>query len=64
MGGVFFGGPARTQLIGVRIRPTRELKLFRLGKKPVQHGTAYIMSGRLGYLWTKGFILRLATYPG
>ena len=56
--------PEETQLIGVRIRPTSELKLFRLGKKPVQRGTAYLTSDRLGYLWTKGFIPRLATYPG
>lgn len=56
--------PEQTQLVGVRIRPTSELKLFRLGKKPVQRGTAYLASDRLGYLWTKGFIPRLATYPG
>jgi hypothetical protein len=56
--------PEETRLIGVRIRPTSELKLFRLGKKPVQRGTAYLVSDRLGYLWTKGFIPRLATYPG
>ncbi len=56
--------PHETQLIGVRIRPTSELKLFRLGKKPVQRGTAYLATDRLGYLWTKGFIPRLATYPG
>lgn len=56
--------PEDTQLVGVRIRPTSALKLFRLGKKPVQRGTAYLTSGRLGYLWTKGFIPRLATYPG
>lgn len=56
--------PTETELIGVRIRPTSELKLFRLGKKPVQRGTAYLTNDRLGYLWTKGFIPRLATYPG
>ncbi len=56
--------PEETQLVGVRIRPTTELKLYRLGKKPVQRGTAYLVGDRLGYLWTKGFIPRLATYPG
>lgn len=56
--------PGETRLVGVRIRPTSELKLFRLGKKPVQRGTAYLASDRLGYLWTKGFVPRLATYPG
>ena len=64
MGRIFLRVPQEIQLIGVRIRPTSELKLFRLGKKPVQRGTAYLASDRLGYLWTKGFIPRLATYPG
>lgn len=56
--------PAETRLVGVRIRPTTELKLYRLGKKPVLRGTAFLTNDRLGYLWTKGFIPRLATYPG
>ncbi len=56
--------PAKTRLVGVRIRPTTELKLYRPGKKPVLRGTAYLASPTLGYLWTKGFIPRLATYPG
>ena len=56
--------PPETQLVGVRIRPTNELKLLRLGKTAVQRGTAYIAGDRHGYLWTKGFVARLATYPG
>lgn len=56
--------PAETSLVGVRIRPTSELKLMRLGKTAVQRGTAYMVGDRLGYLWTKGFVPRLATYPG
>jgi hypothetical protein len=56
--------PLGTKLVGVRIRPTTELKLFRLGKKPVLRGTAFVARERLGYLWTKGFVPRLATYPG
>lgn len=56
--------PDGTKLVGVRIRPTTELKLFRLGKKPVLRGTAFLASERMGYLWTKGFVPRLATYPG
>jgi hypothetical protein len=56
--------PAETSLVGVRIRPTSELKLMRLGKTAVQRGMAYVVGERLGYLWTKGFIPRLATYPG
>ncbi|MBV2149055.1 hypothetical protein KRZ98_12270 [Sphingobium sp. AS12] len=56
--------PPETQLVGVRIRPTNELKLLRLGKTAVQRGTAYLAGDRFGYLWTKGFVARLATYPG
>ncbi|MDQ4087329.1 MAG: hypothetical protein M3177_04870 [Pseudomonadota bacterium] len=56
--------PAETRLVGVRIRTTGELKLLRLGKTAVQRGTAYVAGDRHGYLWTKGFIARLATYPG
>jgi hypothetical protein len=56
--------PAQTRLVGVRIRPTNELKLFRLGKTAVQRGTAFLAGKRYGYLWTKGFIARIATYPG
>jgi hypothetical protein len=46
--------PAETSLVGVRIRPTSELKLMRLGKTAVQRGMAYVVGERLGYLWTKG----------
>ncbi len=56
--------PDETNLVGVRIRPTSELKLYRVGKKPVLRGTAYMSTKRRGYLWTKGFIPRLDTYPG
>jgi hypothetical protein len=40
------------------------LKLYRIGKKPILRGTSYIATKRLGYLWTKGFVPRLNTYPG
>ena len=56
--------PDETNLVGVRIRPTNELKLYRPGKMPVLRGTAYLPSKWTGYLWTKGFIPRLDTYPG
>lgn len=56
--------PDETNLVGVRIRPTSELKLYRLNKMPVLRGTAYLATRRKGYLWTKGFIPRLDTYPG
>jgi hypothetical protein len=53
-----------TNLVGVRIRSTADLKLYRQGKKPVLRGTAMMVSDRRGYLWTKGFVSRLDTYPG
>ncbi len=56
--------PNETNLVGARIRSTSELKLYRAGKMPVLRGTAYLPTERTGYLWTKGFIPRLDTYPG
>ena len=56
--------PRTTNLVGVRIRPSNEMKLYRLSKMPVLRGTAYLSTRRTGYLWTKGYIPRLDTYPG
>lgn len=56
--------PTETQLVGVKIRPTNNLKLFRPGTHPVLRGTALRISNRSGFLWTKGFIPYLSTYPG
>ncbi|SUW16615.1 hypothetical protein [Brevundimonas diminuta] len=55
---------AETQLVGVRIQTTREIKLFRQGRSPVLRGTALTISPRKGYLWTVGFVPDLQTYPG
>tara|TARA_R110000744_G_scaffold172470_4_gene291154 strand:+ start:81679 stop:83223 length:1545 start_codon:yes stop_codon:yes gene_type:complete len=56
--------PSGTKLTGIRISNGNDLKLFRLGKHPPLRGTFYKVHERLGYLWTRGFIPRLATYPG
>ena len=56
--------PGGTILVGVRMRTVSDLKLYRLGTRPVIRGTAYLAFERLGYLWTKGFVPRLDTYPG
>jgi hypothetical protein len=54
-----------TKLVGVRIRPTQDLRLFRPDSDmPVLRGTAVTMSRREGYLWTTGYTPRLRTYPG
>jgi len=57
--------PPETKLVGVRIRATQDLRLFRPNTDtPVLRGTAVTMSKREGYLWTTGYIPRLRTYPG
>jgi hypothetical protein len=53
-----------TKLVGVRIRHDSDIKLYRTGNHPVLRGLAYIRDERTAYLWTKGFIPRLQTYPG
>ncbi len=56
-------GP-ETKLVGVRIQPSKDIKLFRFGRSPVLRGTSLRLSQRKGYLWTVGFIPDLQTYPG
>lgn len=58
------GAPARTNLVGVRIVRSHDMKLFRMGSTPVLRGTAYRLSRRRALLWTMGYIPRLQTYPG
>lgn len=55
----------QTNLVGVQVRDVHEgFKLFRLGKYPVVRGTAVIFSNSHAYLWTSGYVSRLATYAG
>jgi len=57
--------PSTTIFIGVRIRSTQDLRLFRPDVDvPVLRGTAVTVTKREGYLWTTGYIPRLRTYPG
>ncbi|MEW6488533.1 MAG: hypothetical protein AB1578_11555 [Thermodesulfobacteriota bacterium] len=58
------GAGSSTQVIGVRIRPGSEVKIYRKGDNPVLRGLAYVMGKRRGSLWTRGFVPRLRTYPG
>jgi len=56
---------SQTRLVGVRIRPSQDLRLFRPDVDvPVLRGTAVTMSRNEGYLWTNGYVPRLRTYPG
>ena len=57
--------PNETRLVGVRIRPSQDLRLFRPNVAvPVLRGTAVTISQREGFLWTTGYVPRLRTYPG
>jgi hypothetical protein len=56
--------PTSTNLVGVRIVRTQEMKVFRPGSTPVLRGSVYRLSKRQALLWTSGFIHQLSTYPG
>ena len=51
-------------MVGARIRDDKGLKLFRKSDNPVLRGTAYINSDQDAFLWTRGWVPRLRTYPG
>jgi hypothetical protein len=53
-----------TNVVGVRIKHESDLRIYRRGDQPILRGLAYLRDERTGYLWTKGFIPRLQTYPG
>ena len=53
-----------TNLVGVRIAPSKGLKLYTRREMPVLRGMALRIAEHRGFLWTKGFIPRLRTYPG
>lgn len=55
---------SETNIVGVRIRPAQNLKLYRLQNHPVVRGVAYLMTHKKGYLWTKGMVPRIRTYAG
>lgn len=58
------GAGASTKLVGVRIEENRNLKVFRQGKYAILRGQFHAFSDRIGYLWTRGFVPRLRSYPG
>jgi hypothetical protein len=55
---------ARTNLVGVRIRQSKDIRLFSDSTMPVMRGMAYPTSATRAYLWTMGYVPRLDTYPG
>jgi len=58
------GAGTDTRVVGVRIQPISGFKLFRKEAHQVLRGLAYLQDRRLGFLWTRGMIPRLRTYPG
>ena len=54
----------QTNVVAIRIRPTDELKLYRLAKQPPLRGSYLEIHERMAYLWTKGYVPRFGTYPG
>lgn len=55
---------SETNMVGVRIRDEKDLKLYRKGCNPILRGLAHIRSDWSAHLWTKGWTPRLQTYPG
>ncbi|MCK9619134.1 MAG: hypothetical protein M0R47_01215 [Methylobacter sp.] len=53
-----------TNVVSIRIRNDGLFKLYSSGTRPVARGIALLANQRKGYLWTKGYIPRLMTYPG
>lgn len=56
--------PSTCNVVCVRIKEDSSLKLFRRGMMNIPRGMAWEISPTKGYVWTKGFIPRLQTYPG
>jgi hypothetical protein len=57
--------PNSTSLVGVRIQRGDDMRLFRpAASTPVLRGTAVEIGPRHAYLWTRGYVPRLAVYQG
>ena len=56
--------PDESKLSCVRIGSANRFKLFTQRELPVLRGTAYVESSRNGFLWTRGFVPEIGTYPG
>lgn len=57
--------PSETELVGIRIQSRDEMRLFRPNAStPVLRGTAALIDDRVGLLWTRGYVPRVAAYQG
>jgi hypothetical protein len=53
-----------TALTGIQITKPNDLKLYREGRRPILRGLALHVDERNAFLWTMGYVPKLATYPG
>jgi hypothetical protein len=60
----FRKGAPDTEVTTVRISDGTDMRLYAPRDTPVLRGTAMQVGDRHGYLWTKGFVAELGTYPG
>jgi hypothetical protein len=54
----------KCKIIGIRINERAAFKMYRNGKYPIPRGFLFQYDTNKAYLWTKGFIPRIKTYPG
>jgi hypothetical protein len=57
-------GDKDTTVVGIRITSDADLRVYHNSKTPILRGMAWIQNPKLAYLWTRGYIPRLQTYPG
>lgn len=60
----FSKGAPGTKITAVRISDVGDVKLYAPRDTPVLRGSAVQIDERRGYLWTRGFVNELGTYPG
>jgi hypothetical protein len=60
----FSTGAPDSKITTVRISDSGDLKLYSPRDTPVMRGIALQLDDRRGFLWTKGFIGEIGTYPG
>ena len=54
----------KSKIVGVRIKGDNSFKLYRDFSYCIPRGTAYYVTTKFAYLWTKGFIPRIQTQIG
>lgn len=63
--GFLEAGGKETKVVGVRIVEAGDLRLYRQGSRmPALRGLAQVEDDYHAYLWTRGFVPRLQTFPG